>query len=229
MPAGICRHFKGRFPGSDSSAMPLKIELKLLDPRLSGWGFPHYGSSLAAGLDLHACLDAPIVLRPQAPALLISAGFALRIGDPEWCALVLPRSGLGHREGLVLGNAVGLIDADYTGPCLISAWNRNPPEAGDSDPGIVIRPGDRIAQLVFAQIARPQFAVIGEFGEAGGRAQGGFGSTGIAAPPGGAPNACPNEAAQRNYPQREDAPRDNHDPPHQEAAVCDRGGAGHRL
>ena len=104
----------------------LEIELKILDRRLPGWGFPHYGSALAAGLDLHACLEAPLLLRPQAPAVLISAGMAFRIGDPDWCALVLPRSGLGHREGLVLGNAVGLIDADYEGPCLISAWNRNP-------------------------------------------------------------------------------------------------------
>ena len=75
---------------------------------------------MAAGLDLHACLDGPLILEPQNPAVLISAGFALRIADPDWCALVLPRSGLGHREGLVLGNAVGLIDADYQGACLIS-------------------------------------------------------------------------------------------------------------
>src|SRR5207248_120822 len=76
----------------------MNIELKILDPRLSGWGFPHYGSELAAGLDLHACLDAPLALPPQGPAVLISAGIAFRIGDPEWCALVLPRSGLGHPE-----------------------------------------------------------------------------------------------------------------------------------
>jgi len=154
----------------------VKVELKILDPRLSGWGFPQYGSSLAAGLDLHACLDAPLTLRPQAPAVLIPAGIAFRIGDPEWCALVLPRSGLGHREGLVLGNTVGLIDADYEGPCLISAWNRNPADAGK---GIVINPGDRIAQLVFTRIARPLFTVVSEFSEAGARGDGGFGSTGM--------------------------------------------------
>src|SRR5579862_5721049 len=115
--------------------MPLKVALKIRDQRLPGWGFPRYGSSLAAGFDLHACIDQPLHLQPQAPAVLIDAGFAFHIGDPDWCALVLPRSGRGHREGLVLGNAVGLIDADYTGPCLISAWNRNPasPDGNDSD------------------------------------------------------------------------------------------------
>jgi len=170
--------------------MPLQVALKILDPRLPGWGFPHYGSSLAAGLDLHACIDEKLVLRPQAPAVLISAGIALRIGDPEWCALVLPRSGLGHREGLVLGNAVGVIDADYEGACLVSAWNRNPVRSGDDAEGIVIMPGDRIAQLVFTRIARAEFAIVSDFGVAGGRQEGGFGSTGIA-------SACPNRAARR--------------------------------
>jgi dUTP pyrophosphatase len=163
----------------------MKVELKMFDLRLAGWGFPHWGSALAAGLDLHACLDEPFALAPQAPAALIPAGIALRIGDPEWCALVLPRSGLGHRQGLVLGNAVGLIDADYEGPLLISAWNRDPTQA------IEIRPGDRIAQLVFTRIARPQFDVVAEFSDAGGRQEGGFGSTGIGA-------ACRREPAGRN-------------------------------
>lgn len=163
---------------------PVKVELKLLDPRLTGWGFPSYGSSLAAGLDLHACLDAPLSIEPQAPAVLISSGIAFRIGDPEWCGLVLPRSGLGHRQGLVLGNAVGLIDADYEGPCLISVWNRNPPGSA----AVMIRPGDRIAQLVFTRVVRPQFAIVDEFSQTGGRQAGGFGSTGIAsACPAGAP------------------------------------------
>jgi dUTP pyrophosphatase len=166
----------------------VKVELKILDPRLAGWGFPHYGSSLAAGLDLHACLDAPLALPPQAPAVLIPAGIAFRIGDPEWCALVLPRSGLGHREGLVLGNSVGLIDADYEGPCLISAWNRNPAETGKE---LVINPGERIAQLVFTRIARPQFTVVSEFSETGARGAGGFGSTDIA-------SACPSGSGRRN-------------------------------
>ena len=155
--------------------MALKVALKVIDARLPGWGFPHYGSKLAAGLDLHACLDEPLLLRPQAPAVLISAGFAFRIGDPEWCGLILPRSGRGHREGLVLGNAVGVIDADYQGPCMISAWNRNPADSGD---GITINPGDRIAQLVFTRIARADLTIVTEFSEAEGRQEAGFGSTG---------------------------------------------------
>src|SRR5262249_35165677 len=116
--------------------MTLQIELKLLDPRLPQWGFPNYGSDLAAGRAPHACFYAALVLRPQAPAVLISTGIAFRIGDPHWCALILPRSGLGHRTGLVLGNAVGLIDADYEGTCFVSAWNRNRPDprgAGSED------------------------------------------------------------------------------------------------
>jgi dUTP pyrophosphatase len=154
----------------------VKIELKILDPRLPGWGFPSWGSELAAGLDLHACLDGPLILESKSPAVLISAGFALRIGDPEWCALVLPRSGLGHKRGLVLGNSVGVIDADYEGVCLISAWNRNGEPDGE---GIEIRPGDRIAQLVFTRITRPEFAVVSAFSKAGARQSGGFGSTGV--------------------------------------------------
>ena len=133
---------------------------------------------MAAGLDLHACLDAPIVLEPQAPAILISAGIAFRIGDPEWCAFVVPRSGLGHKRGLVLGNTVGVIDADYEGPILISAWNRHPASVGET---IVIRPGDRIAQLVFTRIARPEFSIVSEFSQRGRRQEGGFGSTGVEA------------------------------------------------
>ena len=155
----------------------MKVELKILDARLAGWGFPHYGSSLAAGLDLHACIEAPLEILPQSAAMLIPAGIAFRIGDPEWCGLVLPRSGLGHRQGLVLGNAVGLIDADYEGPLLISAWNRNP--AGSGDP-IRVEPGDRIAQLVFTRVVRAEFSIVTAFSDSGERQAGGFGSTGIA-------------------------------------------------
>lgn len=156
----------------------MKIELRILDRRLPGWGFPSWGSELAAGLDLHACLDTPLILRPQQPAVLIQTGIAFRIGDPEWCALILPRSGLGHKRGLVLGNTVGVIDADYEGGCLISAWNRNPAGGGEA---IEIRPGDRIAQLIFTRIARPEFTIVSAFSTAGARQEGGFGSTGIEA------------------------------------------------
>jgi dUTP pyrophosphatase len=174
----------------------VKVELQILDDRLPRWGFPSWGSSRAAGLDLHACLDSPLILEPQAPAVLISAGIAFRIGDPEWCALVLPRSGLGHREGLVLGNAVGLIDADYEGPCLISTWNRSPPTSGSR---IIVCPGDRIAQLVFTRVARPELAIVPAFpakgsdapGLSGSRGVGGFGSTGVEA-------ACPVKPTGRN-------------------------------
>jgi dUTP pyrophosphatase len=187
-PRKSARRLLGPHPGAIS--VP-EVALKILDPRLRGWGFPHYGSALAAGLDLHACIDEPLLLRPQAPAVLISAGIAFRIGDPGWCALVLPRSGQGHRDGLVLGNAVGVIDADYEGPCLVSAWNRNPAPVGSDREGILIAPGDRIAQLVFTRIARPEFTVVAAFAEAGGRQEGGFGSTGTA-------SACPNPVARRN-------------------------------
>jgi dUTP pyrophosphatase len=164
----------------------VKVELKILDARLPDWGFPSWGSSLAAGLDLHACVERPLLLKPQVPAVMISAGIAFRIGDPDWCALLLPRSGLGHIQGLVLGNTVGVIDADYEGPCLISAWNRNPAGAG-----IWVRPGDRIAQLVFTRIARPELAVVATFSASGSRQDGGFGSTGVEA-------ACSNPLPARH-------------------------------
>lgn len=174
----------------------MRVELRVLDPRLPGWGFPSWGSDLAAGLDLHACLDGPLTLQPQDPPILISTGMAFRIGDGDWCGLVLPRSGLGHGKGLVLGNTVGLIDADYEGPCLVSAWNRNPPQSSEA---IVIHPGDRIAQLVFTRIERPQFSIVQGFSKRlatdershRGRAAGGFGSTGVEA-------ACPAPPTARN-------------------------------
>ncbi|TGD99260.1 dUTP diphosphatase [Methylobacterium nonmethylotrophicum] len=154
----------------------LDVAVRILDPRLPGWGFPRWGSALAAGLDLHACLDETLELAPQAPPVLIPAGFALAIRDPGWCAMVYPRSGLGHREGLVLGNTVGVIDADYEGPLMISAWNRNPP---GSVP-LRIAPGERIAQAVFTRVGRPSLRVVEAFpdAQAAGRGAGGFGSTG---------------------------------------------------
>ena len=158
----------------------MRVALRILDARLRGWGFPRWGSAGAAGLDLHACLDAPLDLAPQAPPALIPAGVSVRIGDPDWCGFVFPRSGLGHREGLVLGNGTGVIDADYEGPLLISAWNRNPAPGGAA---IRIAPGERIAQIVFTRVVRPDFEIVeagaeAEPGAPSGRGAGGFGSTG---------------------------------------------------
>lgn len=150
------------------------IELKLLDQRLRQWGLPRYQTGQAAAIDLHACLDAPLELPPGAPPALVSSGIALHMADGGMAALVLPRSGLGHKKGLVLGNLVGLIDADYTGPILVSAWNRNPP---GSEP-VTIAPGERFAQMVFVPILRPAFAVVEEFSMDSSRGAGGFGSTG---------------------------------------------------
>ncbi len=150
------------------------MEIRVLDARLHDWGLPRYQSEGAAAIDLHACLDAPLELPPGVAPALISAGFAMHIADPGLAALVLPRSGLGHRHGLVLGNLVGLIDSDYTGPILVSAWNRNP--AGGET--IIIAPGERFAQLVFAPVVRPEFTVVSDFSAATRRGAGGFGSTG---------------------------------------------------
>ena len=158
----------------------IQIDLRVIDARLTNWGFPHYGSDLAAGLDLHACLDEPLVLQPGTPAVLISAGFAMRIGRAGWCAILAPRSGMGHR-GLVLGNTVGVIDADYEGTVMVSAWNRN--TRGADGAGIItIEPGDRIAQLLLVEAARPHFNLVTQFEAASRRAKGGFGSTGHGAP-----------------------------------------------
>ena len=154
------------------SALP-EVGLRLLDPRLPGWGFPRWGSAAAAGLDLHACLDAPLVLPPRGAPALIPAGFCVLIRDPDWCGLIFPRSGRGHRDGLVLGNGTGVIDADYEGALMVSAWNRD-----DANP-IRIEPGDRIAQLVFTRVTRPVLTVLeDEAGSGSGRGTGGFGSSG---------------------------------------------------
>lgn len=154
------------------SGLP-EVGLRLLDPRLTGWGFPRWGSSAAAGLDLHACLDAPLDLPPRGAPALIPAGFSVLIRDPDWCGLIFPRSGRGHRDGLVLGNGTGVIDADYEGPLMVSAWNRS-----DAAP-VRVEPGERIAQLVFTRVARPVLTVLeGEAVPGSGRGSGGFGSSG---------------------------------------------------
>jgi dUTP pyrophosphatase len=154
------------------------VELKILDARLHAWGLPRYHSDMAAAMDLYACLDAPLVLPPGAPPALVSSGIAVHMADPGLAALVLPRSGLGHRQGLVLGNLVGLIDADYTGPVLVSAWNRNPP-GGEA---VTLHPGERFAQMVFVPVLRPDFRLVEEFSAQSRRGAGGFGSTGEGTP-----------------------------------------------
>lgn len=155
---------------------PPAMEIRILDARLNEWGLPRYQSEWAAAIDLHACLDAAVALEPGAAPALISSGIAVHIADPSVAGLVLPRSGLGHRKGLVLGNLVGLIDPDYTGPILVSAWNCSGP---DSEP-IVLAPGERFAQLLFVPILRPALRVVeGVFGPDRPRRRG-IGSTGVA-------------------------------------------------
>ena len=146
------------------------IQLKILDTRLgTTFPLPRYETSASAGLDLRACLDASLTLAPQ-ETQLIPTGIAIYIGDPTLCAVILPRSGLGHKNGIVLGNLVGLIDADYQGPLMISCWNRGAA-------AFTIEPGDRIAQLVFLPIARVHFDVVSDFAQTA-RGSGGFGHSG---------------------------------------------------
>ncbi len=154
----------------------LTVEVKILDDRIREWGLPRYHSAMAAGVDLFACVDEPLDLHAQSTAALVPAGIAVHIGDPAITGLIVPRSGLGHRQGVVLGNLVGVLDADYTGPLMISVWNRNP--AGS--PPVVVKPGDRIAQLLFVPVLRPAFQVVDEFSQDTVRGAGGFGSTGHA-------------------------------------------------
>lgn len=139
---------------------------------MRGWGefpLPEPATEGSAGVDLRAMLDGPLTLEAGASAL-IPSGIAMHIGDPGLCAVVLPRSGLGHKHGIVLGNLVGLIDADYQGPLMISCWNR-------SDVAFTINPGERIAQLVILPVVRAQFEVVDNF-EPSARGEGGFGSSG---------------------------------------------------
>jgi len=146
------------------------LELKVLDPRFgTTWELPAYATEHSAGLDLRAALDAPLSLAPG-DAALVPSGIAIHIADPALCAVILPRSGLGHRHGIVLGNGTGLIDADYQGPLMISAWNRGAA-------AYTIEPGDRIAQLVLLPVVRATLQVVDTF-DASARGAGGFGHTG---------------------------------------------------
>jgi dUTP pyrophosphatase len=147
----------------------MKIDVKIIDSRLAEQ-FPTYATPGSAGLDLRACLDAPLTLEPNAWQL-VPTGMAIHLQDPAYAALILPRSGLGHKHGIVLGNLVGLIDSDYQGQLMVSAWNR-------SSTAFTIEPMERIAQLVIVPVVQAQFNVVNEFGAASERGAGGYGSTG---------------------------------------------------
>ena len=146
------------------------IELKILDPRVGHeFPLPAYATPGSAGLDLRACLDTPLELAPG-DTTLIPTGIAIHIQDPGLCATILPRSGLGHKHGIVLGNLVGLIDSDYQGQLMVSCWNRGKDH-------FTIQPGERIAQLVILPVVQAQFTVVDEFDQSE-RGEGGFGSSG---------------------------------------------------
>jgi dUTP pyrophosphatase len=145
-----------------------QINVKILDPRMADQ-MPAYATPGSAGLDLRACLDAPMVLEPG-QSQLVPTGLSIHIGDPGLAAMILPRSGLGHKHGIVLGNLVGLIDSDYQGPLMVSCWNRG-------GTAFTVQPMERIAQLVIVPVVQAAFHVVAEFGESQ-RGEGGFGSTG---------------------------------------------------
>jgi dUTP pyrophosphatase len=147
-----------------------RIELKILNPRIGNeLPLPKHATSGSAGLDLRACLDAPLDLAPG-ETKLIPTGLAIHLGDPQLAAVIIPRSGLGHKHGIVLGNLVGLIDSDYQGELMISCWNRGAT-------GFRIEPGERIAQLVVVPVVQVEFDVVADFA-ASDRGSGGFGHTG---------------------------------------------------
>lgn len=149
----------------------IAIELKVLDPRLGvSIPLPQPATAGSAGMDLRAALNGPLTLAPGETAL-VPTGMAIHIGDPGWCALIVPRSGLGHKHGLVMGNLVGVIDADYQGPLFISCWNRGTER-------YTIAVGDRIAQLLLVPVGQARLQVVTEFAPSE-RGSGGFGSTGI--------------------------------------------------
>ncbi|MFM0047703.1 dUTP diphosphatase [Paraburkholderia sediminicola] len=146
----------------------MKLELKILDARMRDQ-LPAYATTGSAGLDLRACLDEPLTLKPGETAL-VPTGLAIHVGDPGYAALILPRSGLGHKHGIVLGNLVGLIDSDYQGQLMISTWNRG-------ETTFVLNPMERLAQLVIVPVVQAEFNIVDDFAESE-RGAGGFGSTG---------------------------------------------------
>ena len=149
----------------------MRIDVKILDPRLTDQ-MPEYATPGSAGLDLRACIDAPLVLAPNAWQL-VSTGLAIHLADPAYAAMILPRSGLGHKHGIVLGNLVGLIDSDYQGPLMVSAWNRSPN-------AYTLAPMERLAQLVIVPVVQASFRVVQDFDQTTQRGAGGYGSTGSA-------------------------------------------------
>ena len=148
--------------------MTADIDLRILDPRVADT-LPAYATAGSAGLDLRACVDAPLVLEPG-QAALVPTGIAIHLGDPGLAAMLLPRSGLGHKHGIVLGNLVGLIDSDYQGPLMVSCWNRG-------GTAYTVQPLERIAQMVIVPVVQARFRVVDAF-DASHRGAGGFGSTG---------------------------------------------------
>ncbi len=153
---------------ADASAPPPELQIRLLDARLRDYP-PAYATAGSAGIDLRACVDAALDLAPGASAL-VPAGFAIHLGDPGLAAVILPRSGLGHRNGIVLGNLVGLIDSDYQGPLMVSLWNR-------SAASYRVEPMERIAQLAIIRVNQVRLRAVESF-TASARGSGGFGSTG---------------------------------------------------
>lgn len=149
----------------------MNVDLKILDARLRD-NLPAYATPGSAGLDLRACLDAPLTLAPG-EWQLVPTGMAIHLEDPGYAAMILPRSGLGHKHGIVLGNLVGLIDSDYQGQLMVSAWNRSPT-------AFTLQPMDRLAQLVIVPVVQPSFRLVDEFAAASERGEGGYGSTGKA-------------------------------------------------
>jgi len=147
------------------------MQVKILDARMGAqWPLPNYATAHSAGMDLRAALDATLVLA-AGETVLVPSGLAIHIGDPHLCGVILPRSGLGHKHGIVLGNGTGLIDADYQGPLMVSVWNRGLAE-------FTIAPGDRIAQLMLLPVVRAKLQVVDTFEESA-RGEGGFGHTGV--------------------------------------------------
>lgn len=147
----------------------MELDVKILDARMREQ-LPQYATPGSAGLDLRACLDAPLTLQPNAWQL-VPTGIAIHLKDPGYAAMLLPRSGLGHKHGIVLGNLVGLIDSDYQGQLMVSCWNR-------SDLAFTIEPMERIAQMVIVPVVQARFNVVEEFGDVTERGAGGYGSTG---------------------------------------------------